>query len=130
MTVKQLYQMASRLIYETPGDDDDLMATFPHILNQVLAEALPYENMFRRAEGRTLLRIEDIPLYDSAEDGSALPFCETLCRAALPLGIKARLLEEDGSKQAEGVLAYNQYVQALSSLTPAAFVEVNGDEAD
>lgn len=48
---------------------------------------------------------------------------------ALPLGIKAALLEEDGGKQAEAVIAYNKYAAALYDLTPAVFMEVeNGAE--
>lgn len=123
MTVNQLYRLSSMLIFEAPGEDEDLMDAFPHIVNQVLAEACDYENQFRRLEGGTLLRVEDIPLYESAEDTRELPFHEVLCRAALPLGVKAALLEEDGGKQAEAVLAYNKYAAALADLTPAVFVE-------
>lgn len=130
MTVRQLYKMSSRLIFETPDDDDDLKETFPDILNQILAEAVGYENMFRRLDGLPLLRVEDIPLYESADSTEELPFREILCRAALPLGVKAQLLEEDGTKGAESVLAYNKYLQALDDLTPAVFIEVNSDEAD
>ena len=128
MTVKELYSLSSRLIYEAPYDDDDLMDSFPSILNQILAEATDYENQFRRLEGRTLLKVEDIPLYDDPKDERQLPFCEKLCRAALPLGVKAAFLEEDGGKQAEAVLAYNKYVSALADLTHAVFVEVECDD--
>ncbi|MDR3766622.1 MAG: hypothetical protein Q3Y08_06255 [Butyricicoccus sp.] len=128
MTVRQLYTLSSNLIYEAPFDDEDLSGAFPHILNQAIAESLDYENQFRRLEGQTLLKIEDVPLYDSAEDTSELPLHEILCRGALPLGIKAALLEEDGSRQAEAVLAYNKFVAALMDLTPAVFIETVGDE--
>ena len=129
MTVKQLYSLSSRLIFETPGDDEDLKDAFPSILNQLLAEAKDYENQFRRLEGKALLETGDIPFYESADDARELPFHETLCRGALPLGVKAALLEEDGGKQAEAVIAYNKYAAALNDLTPAVFMEVeNGAE--
>lgn len=130
MTVKQLYSLSSRLIFETPGDDEDLKDAFPSILNQMLAEAVGYENQFRRLEGKALLETGDIPLYETADDARELPFHETLCRGALPLGIKAALLEEDGGKQAEAVLAYNKYVAALNDLTPAVFEKVEEDESE
>lgn len=130
MTVNKLYKMASLLMFETPDYDEDLKASFPAILNQVLAEAVDYENQFRRLRGQELLKIEDVPLYESADDNRDLPICETLCRGALPLGIKAVFLEEDGGKQAEAVLAYNKYVAALNDLTPAVFEEVQDDGSD
>lgn len=125
MTIRQLYEMSCALIFETPDDDEDLKTGFPHILNQILAEAVDYENQFRRLDGETLLRVEDIPLYQSADSNEMLPFHEKLCRAALPLGIKAGLLQEDGSKQAEAVMEYNKYITALNDLTPAVFMDVN-----
>ncbi len=128
MTVKQLYSAACRLIYEVPFDDEDLKDGFPAILNQILAEALGYENQFRRLEKMPLLKIEDIPLYESADDDSEIPFHEILCRAALPLGVKAGLLEENVNKGAEAALAYNKYVTALSEITPAVFEELGESE--
>ena len=128
MTVRQLYAMSCALIFETPDEDDDLKAAFPALLDQVLAEAVDYENQFRRLQGKELLEVEDIPIYESADDTSVLPFTEKLCRGALPLGIKAALLEEDGGKQAEAVVAYNKYVTALSELTPAVFIPVDDGE--
>lgn len=130
MTVRQLYCMSCALIFETPDEDDDLKAAFPALLAQALAEAVDYENQFRRLEQQPLLRVEDIPLYESADDESALPFHEVLCRGALPLGIKAALLEEDGGKQAEAVIAYNKYAAALWELTPAVFVPNAGEGED
>ncbi len=127
MTIRQLYEMSCALIFETPDDDEDLKTGFPHILNQILAEAVDYENQFRRLDGETLLRVEDIPLYQSADSNEMLPFHEKLCRAALPLGIKAGLLQEDGSKQAEAVMEYNKYITALNDLTPAVFIDVNSE---
>lgn len=124
MTIRQLYEMSCALIFETPDDDEDLKTGFPYILNQILAEAVDYENQFRRLDGETLLRVEDIPLYQSADSNEMLPFHEKLCRAALPLGIKAGLLQEDGSKQAEAVMEYNKYITALNDLTPAVFIDV------
>ena len=130
MTVKQLYSAACRLIYEVPFDDEDLKDGFPAILNQILAEALGYENQFRRLEKMPLLKIEDIPLYESADDDSEIPFHEILCRAALPLGVKAGLLEENVNKGAEAAQAYNKYVTALSEITPAVFEELSAGGAE
>ncbi len=127
MTVRGLYEMSCALIFETPDDDEDLKAGFPHILNQILAEAVDYENQFRRLDGEKLLRVEDIPLYSSADSGEMLPFHEKLCRAALPLGVKAGLLQEDGNKQAESAIEYNKYISALNDLTPAVFIDVNSE---
>lgn len=128
MTVKQLYQMASWMTLEAPDYDDDLKSAFPHILNQILAEALDYENQFRRLENMPLLKTEDIPLYDNADDERELPFHEILCRSALPLGIKAAFFEGESLLKAESVLTYNKYVSALQELTPAVFVEIGSED--
>ena len=124
MTVRQLYSLSCRLIFEIPDDDTDLKDAFPDILNQITAEAVHYENAFRKNDGTELLRVEDLPYYTSADDESELPFHEILCRGAFPLGVKAVLLEEDGSKQAEAVIAYNKFVASMQDMTPAYYAEI------
>lgn len=130
MTVNELYKMSSLLIFETPDYDEDLKDSFPAILNRVLAEMVDYENQFRRLEKMPLLKVEDIPFYTSADDTRELPICEKLCRSVLPLAIKSGLLEEDGGKQAEAVLAYNMYAAGMMDMTPAVFEEVSAGGAE
>lgn len=122
MTVRQLYEQSCRLIYEIPDDDDDMKESFPAILNQLVMICLSNENQFRLSRGKEPLQA--VPFYQSADDESELPFADEIARNALPYGVQSKLLEADEDKKAESVLAYNKFVDALNSLTPAVETEM------
>ena len=122
MTVRQLYEQSCKLIYEIPDDDDDMKESFPAILNQLVMFCLPNENQFRASQGKEPL--QTVPFYQSADDESELPFADKIVRLALPYGVQSKLLEADEDKKAESVLAYNKFVDALNSLTPAVETEM------
>lgn len=123
MTPRQLYEQACYLIYEQPDDDDELKSAFPHILNSLLAVCVPNENAFRAVRG--LDKISYPPLYTTADDNEPMPFADEITRAALPFGVQSKFLEADDDKKAEAVLAYNKFIDALNSLTPAVETEVD-----
>ena len=123
MTPRQLYEQACYLIYEQPDDDDELKSAFPHILNSLIAVCLPNENAFRMARGQEQLGYP--ALYATADDETTIPFADEITRAALPFGVQSKFLEADDDKKAEAVLAYNKFIDALNSLTPAVETEVD-----
>lgn len=127
MTVRQLYEAGCYLVYEVPDDDDELKDAFPSILNQLVEICRPYENQFRRNEGA-----EDMtaPFYTTADDENELPFHEVIARAALPFGVQSKFYEADDDKKAESVLAYNKFIDALNSMTPAIETDVMGVDMD
>lgn len=122
MTVRQLYEQGCSLIYEIPDDDDDLKDAFPAILNQLVAICVQYENQHRTLAGDE--KMTTAPTYSSADDQSELPFVDAITRVALPYGVQSKFLEADEDKKAESVLAYNKFIDALDSLTPAIETEV------
>lgn len=122
MTVRQLYEQGCALVYEIPDDDDDLKDAFPAILNQLVAICVQYENQYRILRGQETMDIP--PLYTSADDETELPFVDAIARVALPYGVQSKFLESDDDKKAEAVLAYNKFIDALDSMTPAIETEV------
>ena len=122
MTVRQLYEQACALIYEIPDDDDDMKDAFPAILNQIAAVCVQYENQYRILRGQEAMSIP--PMYTSADDQSELPFVDEITRVAMPYGVQSKFLESDDDKKAESVLAYNKFIDALDSMTPAIETEV------
>lgn len=122
MTVRQLYEQACALIYEIPDDDDDMKDAFPAILNQIAAVCVQYENQYRTVRGEEKMLMP--PMYASADDQSELPFVDEITRVAMPYGVQSKFLESDDDKKAESVLAYNKFIDALDSMTPAIETEV------
>jgi hypothetical protein len=128
-TAKSIYIASARLIYEEPDDDADLKASFPAFLNLALAEALDYENMFRRDEGTELLTYEELPEITTADDTeTVLPFHEVLLRRCIPLSIKHQFLEDDSTKKAEALIYYNRFVQELADCAPAVATSYDEDD--
>ena len=124
-TVNSIYKAACRLIFETPDDDEDLKASFPVFLSMALLHALDTENNIRAVQARAALPADDVPDVESADDtATELPFDARILRLAVPYAIKSSFLADDNSKKAESVIAWNQFVEELGRIAPAAFVDV------
>ena len=91
-------------------------------LIHILPELLETENGLRRAAGRE--ELEQAPLLGSLEE--QIPYDERLLRGALPYGLAAKLVYDDGDM---GKVGYFQqlYVNAVNSfaqLIPEQVVDV------
>ena len=128
-TVRSIYEAACRLIFEEPDDDDDLLASFPAILESCLLEALPTENSIRAAARRPELTVDELP--DIREiDETAVPMDVRVLRRAVPYGVKARFLEAEDDKAAQAMVARNEFAAALEELAPGVVCDPAGWERE
>ena len=125
MTVERIYEIACHGVFTAADDDEDFKAFSPAFLSSCMIEALPYENMIRKFEGRELLTTAMIPDFDEIDDTEVDIFDERIVRLALPYGLKAYLLEDDGSRKAEAVMYRNRFIETLQDLAPAVFEDLS-----
>ena len=132
MTAERIYEIACHGVFTAADDDEDFRSFSPALLTMCMLEALPYENMIRAIDGKTPLRAEDIPDLTAVDDTKIDMFDPRIVRLALPYGLKACLLEDDGSRKAEAVLYRNRFIETLSDIAPAVFEDLvdSGEEDD
>lgn len=124
MTVERIYEIACHGVFTAADDDEDFKSFSPAFLSSCMIEALPYENMIRKHEGRELLQVVEIPDYDEIDETEVDMFDERIVRLALPYGLKAYLLEDDGSRKAEAVMYRNRFIETLADIAPAVFEDL------
>lgn len=124
MTVERIYEIACHGVFAAADDDEDFKAFSPAFLSSCMIEALPYENMIRQHEGRELLTAREIPDLTEIDETEIDLFDERIVRLALPYGLKAYLLEDDGGRKAEAVMYRNRFVETLQDIAPAVFEDL------
>ena len=115
-TVRRIFDLAAAIIFEQYGGDTDFDKYSPMLLEQLLVEAMPYENTIRRQAGKPL--IEHVPEL-SAIDDTEIDWDDRITRDALPSGLASRLMLDSPDKKAEMVIEYNRFVGALEDAAPA-----------
>lgn len=124
-TVRRIFDLAAAIIFEQYGGDTDFDKYSPMLLEQLLVEALPYENMIRRQAGKPL--VEHVPEVTAIDD-TEIDWDDRITRDALPSGLASRLMADSPDKKAEMVIEYNRFVGALEDAAPA-IPEVGDDGA-
>ena len=115
-TVRRIFDLAAAIIFEKYGADTDFDKYSPMLLEQLLVEAMPYENMIRRQAGKPL--VEHVPEL-AAIDDTEIDWDDRITRDALPSGLASRLMLDSPDKKAEMVIEYNRFVGALEDAAPA-----------
>ena len=115
-TVRRIFDLAAAIIFEQYGGDTDFDKYSPMLLEQLLVEAMPYENMIRRQAGKPL--VEHVPEL-TAIDATEIDWDDRITRDALPSGLASRLMLDSPDKKAEMVIEYNRFVGALEDAAPA-----------
>ena len=91
MKAQDIYILASALIFEKPGADEDFQHFFIPFINILLPECLDTENSIRLYEGRETLK--EAPFVAGMEDD--IPFASVIVRTALPYGIVSHYYQDD-----------------------------------
>lgn len=125
-TVRDIYKLGLAKLFEKEGEDADFQTACPLLLSQLLMQALPYENMIRRANGREIIEPWEVPWYDAVTDDE-IGWDERILRAAIPDAMTGLFMADDDSKKTEAVMQYNRFVQQLGETAPAVFVDFSGD---
>ena len=115
-TVRRIFDLAAAIIFEQYGGDTDFDKYSPMLLEQLLVEAMPYENMIRRQAGKPL--VELVPELTAIDD-TEIDWDDRITRDALPSGLASRLMLDSPDKKAEMVIEYNRFVGALEDAAPA-----------
>ncbi len=115
-TVRRIFDLAAAIIFEQYGGDTDFDKYSPMLLEQLLVEAMPYENMIRRQAGKPL--VEHVPELTAIDD-TEIDWDDRITRDALPSGLASRLMLDSPDKKAEMVIEYNRFVGALEDAAPA-----------
>ena len=115
-TVRRIFDLAAAIIFEQYGWDTDFDKYSPMLLEQLLVEAMPYENMIRRQAGKPL--VEHVPELTAIDD-TEIDWDDRITRDALPSGLASRLMLDSPDKKAEMVIEYNRFVGALEDAAPA-----------
>lgn len=115
-TVRRIFDLAAAIIFEQYGGDTDFDKYSPMLLEQLLVEAMPYENMIRRQAGKPL--VERVPELTAIDD-TEIDWDDRITRDALPSGLASRLMLDSPDKKAEMVIEYNRFVGALEDAAPA-----------
>ena len=124
MTAERIYEIACHGVFTAADDDEDFKSFRPAFLSSCMIEAMPYENMIRQQAGRKPLTVAEIPDLTEIDETEIDMFDEQIVRLALPFGLKAYLLEDDGSRKAEAVMYRNRFIETLQDLAPAVFEDL------
>lgn len=126
-TTQKIFNLAAAILFETKGGDTDFDNYAPLFLEQLLMEALPYENQIREYQGRE--RLETAPEVNSIDDQTEIDWDDRITRGALPHGLASKFMGDDNNKKAEAVIEYNKFLQALEEAAPAIpYYEESGDD--
>lgn len=91
MTGNDIFRAALAVMSESPEESDGLGEYALQWLNLLLEECLAAENSCRERSGQEIL--ERAPQL--ATLGEEVPYCDKLCRVALPYGMAASLWTDD-----------------------------------
>lgn len=114
MVANKILKTATAFMFESPTNDVDFHKFFPALLNLVVAEALPYENAYRAANGMDELL--SAPVVDSVD--SEVDYCDEICRIALPYGV-ASYFWQDENNEYRAQDFRNRFIDALKEAARA-----------
>ena len=127
-TTQKIFNLAAAILFESKGGDADFAKYAPLFLEQLLMEALPYENQIREYQGRE--RLETAPEVTAIDDQTEIDWDDRITRGALPHGLASKFMGDDNNKKAEAVIEYNKFLQALEEAAPAIpYGESEDDDA-
>lgn len=106
MTAQKLLDNALALILTSSAITPEYSACAVPLMNQILAEMAPYDNMIRAEHG--LPRQDGMFILGL---GDELPCQDRLASAAMPYGLAAKLLIDD-DELAKAAFFHNQYISA------------------
>lgn len=119
MTVFECYEMAVSFIPEVPEDNVDMQKHMVTWCNVLLADALNYENIYRRKNKmEQLVKPEKV-----ANEDDEIPYNETLVATAFPYGM-ARFIFRENDDISGSHEFYQLYLNALTEATPLEIIEV------
>lgn len=124
MTAQDIYTLASALIFERPGADEDFEHFFLAFINILLPECLEAENCIRLSEGRETL--DEAPFVMRMDED--IPFSSLITRTALPYGVVSHYYQDDMDNYKADVYRA-RYISALteaSKAVPTSIVDVYG----
>lgn len=124
-TTKKIFDLAAAILFESKGGDADFDKYAPLFLEQLLMEALPYENQIREYEGRE--RVQTVPEVTAIDELTVIDWDDRITRGALPHGLASRFMGDDNNKKAEAVIEYNLFLQLLEDAAPAIAYAESGD---
>lgn len=116
-TTQKIFDLAAAILFESKGGDADFDKYAPLFLEQLLMEALPYENQIREYRGRE--RLETASEVIAIDDQTEIDWDDRITRGALPHGLASKFMGDDNNKKAEAVIEYNKFLQALEEAAPA-----------
>lgn len=116
-TTQKIFNLAAAILFESRGGDADFDKYAPLFLEQLLMEALPYENHIRAHQGRELLATA--PEVNAIDDQTEIDWDDRITRGALPHGLASKFMGDDNNKKAEAVIEYNKFLQMLEEAAPA-----------
>lgn len=119
MTVYECYETAVGFIPELPEDNVEMQRHMVNWCNVLLADALNYENIYRRKNKmEQLVKPEKV-----ADNDDEIPYNETLVATAFPYGM-ARFVFRENDDIAGSHEYYQLYLNALTEATPLEIIEV------
>ena len=107
-TENDIYAVALSYIGETSTTMPDLNGFVLGWINQLLQEALPYENSVRERNEDTLLTTA--PTLTSLTD--TVSYCDDITRIALPYGLAVYVYQDDDDKQFS-IMYRQKFINAL-----------------
>lgn len=111
-TVQDVYERASALLFEIPGEDSDFRDNLLPLLNILAAEILPYENSIRYSKGEA--ELDRPPVFELTSD--ELPFSDDICMMALPYGLASFFCQDES----DGYRAHDYRGRYITALQEAA----------
>ena len=127
-TTKKIFDLAAAILFEKQGGDADFDYYAPLFLEQLLMEALPYENQIRAQQGRE--RLATAPEVPAINDETEIDWDDRITRGALPHGLASKFMGDDNNKKAEVVIEYNLFLQGLEEAAPAIGYAESGVDED
>ncbi len=122
MVANEILKTATAFMFESPTNDVDFHTFFPVLLNLVVAEALPYENAYRAANGMN--ELPSAPVIDSVD--TEVDYCDAICRTALPYGV-ASYFWQDENNEYRAQDFRGRYIEALKEASRAVAMDATDE---
>ena len=119
MTGEEIYEIALSFVFERKRADADYLHFFPIFCNTVMQEAIAYENIIRRKNGKEAISLA--PKITEAEMAKEIDYSESLCRVAIPYGIAAFYCQDDGDNYRAADYR-NRFISALADAVGGVYI--------
>lgn len=123
MTGKEVYERACAYLFEKPGVDTAFYNASLHLINNLIAEAIPYQNNRNRAEGKE--EVKSIRIKELNDD---IALDAPIVEIALPFGLASYFFQDEHDTERSNEYR-SRFVVALQEASVCETMDITDEYA-